>query len=584
VATGAAQNVDVANSYFTTGATVDVLADVFGYFAPSTAVATYMVTGGGTVPVSTFSCVGIGSCEFGSSIHAGLANGTLVSDNAGFVTYTATGFAAGASVNIALFPSTGSNAPVQPDIFTSASAPAAGAAAGEDFTNTDSGYIYSVNGVYEDAYSPPEVDGVAPVNGAVTFIVDSFYADGAIPVVWTGPATSTPLMVNANGTPQTGYEVGIGLPTTWTAVAATTGIYDGWIVQTVNLTAQTFQACDSQETYANCATFTWGASGSTYNYAAYDDNNDPPLVGTTLSLVQFAEFLSGPTTPFGYYGSTTPPQLSNGDKLYISYNSSGPSTFTYLRDAPAAPTAVAATYSATTPATSYQYPHFAGGPGNIVTWTAPANYDMVNATYDGDSWYEIYRATLTAGTYDWSTATDLGYVYASEAIPTTFVDGTATAAGTYEYEVQANSFGPSDDYSYRYGHSPYSASSNALTVVAPVIPAPVIVTVVISTNTALVTYNEDVSCATGAGLQFTYSDTAGVHNLVGTACAETTATELNIALPAPYSAVTGDTFTYTAPPTLQTVATSVYAGPTGSPVYAATQTVTDDGSLTSPLQ
>ena len=43
--TGIAQNVDVANSYFTTGAPVDVIADVFGYFAPSTApVTTYALT------------------------------------------------------------------------------------------------------------------------------------------------------------------------------------------------------------------------------------------------------------------------------------------------------------------------------------------------------------------------------------------------------------------------------------------------------------------------------------------------------------------------------------------------------------
>src|ERR1019366_7399687 len=34
--TGLAQNVDVANSYFTTGATVDVIADAFGYFGAST--------------------------------------------------------------------------------------------------------------------------------------------------------------------------------------------------------------------------------------------------------------------------------------------------------------------------------------------------------------------------------------------------------------------------------------------------------------------------------------------------------------------------------------------------------------------
>jgi hypothetical protein len=37
-ATGIAQNVDVANSYFTTGAPVDVIADVFGYFAAATVV------------------------------------------------------------------------------------------------------------------------------------------------------------------------------------------------------------------------------------------------------------------------------------------------------------------------------------------------------------------------------------------------------------------------------------------------------------------------------------------------------------------------------------------------------------------
>jgi hypothetical protein len=40
--TGLAQNVDVANSYFTTGAPVDVIADAFGYFAPSTAGAATM--------------------------------------------------------------------------------------------------------------------------------------------------------------------------------------------------------------------------------------------------------------------------------------------------------------------------------------------------------------------------------------------------------------------------------------------------------------------------------------------------------------------------------------------------------------
>jgi hypothetical protein len=362
---------------------------------------------------------------------------------------------------------------------------------------------------------------------------------------------SYPLYVNANGTPQTGYEVGIGPSTTWgtPAPAATTGLYDDVFVQSVNPSNDSFVACNYPvwET-GNCYTFTYGAANSFYIYE-YNDG--------LLSVPQFVSYLSATNEPF-LGGPYAAPTEWGGDTLSINYNASGPSEFNFVTDIPAAPTAVTAA-----PVTSGPD----AGLGYIsVSWTAPVNPDV--------ALYNVWRAEeSTTGTYDWTTATNVGSCTSSAASPCS--DTTAPAAGTYEYAVDA-----SDGSTTYFGA--LSAPSAPVTIAAPA--APVIVTVLMSPNSALVTYNEDVTCAANAGLHFTYSNTGGVGPVVGTSCAPETGqpTELTIALPALYAPVTDDTFTYTVP-TLETVADAVYAGTVSSPVYAATQIVTDNGTGTSPL-
>jgi hypothetical protein len=417
VGTGIAQTVDVANSYFTTGATVDVIADAFGYFAPSTAVHTYTVTGGQTLNYST--------CTDGPS----------TSDGAGAVTYTASGFAAGATVDIALFPSTGSNAPTQPATFTPTSPTGTSAALGQGTTtgtasDNSEGVIVSVNGVTTDTR---EFDGfVAPSSGSFTFTVDSCSNDGTVPVVWTGPSTT--LTVNANGTPATGYEVGIGNATTWTALAATPGDYTVY-VQTIDPSTDTFQACTWG--IGTCYTFTYGAAGNTYEY----DASSAGYYSITEAL--FASYLSANNNPFdGQPFDNNEPTTYLGDELSITVGASGaPSDFEYYIDVPAAPTAVTATLN--TSGTDV---------GDIsVGWTAPVNPSV--------AYYDIWQAALTAGTYDWSTASEVGGADAPTTSDTTI---TNPGPGTYEYAVVAcenNSFDLC---------GPLSAPSAPLTLTAPV--------------------------------------------------------------------------------------------------------------------
>jgi hypothetical protein len=558
---GLAQNVEVANSYFTTGATVDVIADDFGYFAPSTAVGTYTVTGGGTVPVSK---------DISSTSLQTTPSVTNPTNNAGVVDYTASGFAAGASVNLAIFPSTGPDAPTQPYYFTPNTPDTAGTVAGEGTSNNGTGYdyayIYSVNGLIATctATNYTECDGItANSSGEITFTLDSFEVDGAIPVVWTTPAsagTDQNLYVNANGTPQTGYEVGIGPSTTWgqQVPAATPGDYYVF-VQTVNPLTDTFTGCGLNAT-PPCYTFTYGA-GDTYWY--YDD----PNVSGSYSITEadFASWLSANNQPFTGIDWTEPATYA-GDYLEIEVGASGaPETIYLYTDVPAAPTAVTAAVNSSGP-----------NVGDIsVSWTAPAPPPALLPQPSVD-YYDIWMATeSTTGTYDWSAATEVDSDVSASP------DGAigAPPAGTYEFAVVAceQSFdlcGPLD-------------ASAPLTFAAPA--PPVIDTVVITAaaspattaGSALVTYNEDVTCSTLAGPDFTYSNSGATEGaLAGASCAPVGGhpTELTITFPLGATDFvnvpgSGDTFTYTVPGT-NTVFRSVYAGTAGSPVYAATQIVT----------
>ena len=417
--TGPSSSVSILNGPASAGPAA-VVVDEFGYFAPQAAAPAYTVTpsSASTVPVSSGS----------------------PSNNAGVVTYSASGLptAAGTTVNIALFPCTAPNAP-SGDTFTPTTANTAGPAAGEGTTTVDTGngtgsvgaVIASVNGVPTTGTAPVTiVYGVTATNGSLSFVVNSLVPDCAIPVVYTAPSTAgtTPaLEVTATGTPQSGYAVGTGGSTTWSAAAAVAGTYGPLVVTGINSSANTFQACTVAATgppatpSTTCYTFLDNASGDTYTY------NNPAI---SLTTAQFQQYLSGVSTQAATAG---PAATIAGDEVGVTYNPAGPSSFTFGNaangdglngDVPSAPTGLGVT---------------AGTSGGVtLSWTAVPNPDV---TTDSSATYNIYRATVTSGTVgSYGTyGTPFATVVAGGAsAKTTYTDSSAVPGTTYSYVVSAS--------------------------------------------------------------------------------------------------------------------------------------------------
>ncbi|MHB1787664.1 MAG: beta strand repeat-containing protein, partial [Acidimicrobiales bacterium] len=400
----AALATDGSLNVFNHAGNTDVVIDVAGYFTPATPVNTNQ-----TFTVSPSSA---------QTVTVSTASNTAQ----GVTTYTVSGLGTN-TANIALFPCTGPNAPTGPNGQTTFSSTGgsgvAGNAAGEGATSSNSGgalsgganpgvtavtiasntataYITSINGVPANT---PGGDGetiaygITPNNGSVSFVLNSFAVDCAIPVVYTAPAsagTTPPLAVGTSGAPASGYNFGVGGSSVFNAAAAPAGTYTGYSVISTNPTANTFQATGAGGTF----TFTYGQTGSAYNY-----DETPGTGGATtalpISLGQFTSDLSGVVgaTPAT---STAPATLGAfGDALNISYGgATSPSTFAYngvvpgstgskIGDVPAAPAAVTATYQSAV--TSGTGKHSAGV---LLQWTAPANPDVYQ--------YQVQFATVNA--------------------------------------------------------------------------------------------------------------------------------------------------------------------------------------------
>jgi hypothetical protein len=260
--TGTGGGVSILNSP-SGAATANVVVDEPAYFTPSSGAAgAYIVTG--PLPSATPT---VSTCSTPDEL--------CTSNGSGAVTYSASGLPDGATVDIALFPTSGPKAPVTSGgvtTFTLPTGPVAGDAQGEASTNTSEAKIVSVNGVPTESGGVDESFGTtASGTGTISFVVDSCSVDGTVPVVYTAPAaagSTPPLLVTANGTPQTGYAFGIGGSTTWTASAAAPGTYNSVYVQTVSPSTDTFQACTFG--LGTCYTFTFGVAGSTYYYDDQD--------------------------------------------------------------------------------------------------------------------------------------------------------------------------------------------------------------------------------------------------------------------------------------------------------------------------
>lgn len=392
-------DVSIYNGPTNAGA-ANVVVDMFGYFAPPVTNAVYAVSGPSPSATPTVS---------------------TSTTTTGDVTYTVSGLptASGDTADIALFPATGTDAPVDTNgtwTFTSSSGTGvAGAAAGQGTTNvgTSGAYIASVNGVPTAGGGTTEDNSVSTDSGTLSFVLNSTVVDGTVPVVFTQPSTgNNTLQLNANGTPATGYAIGVGAATNWAAAAAPAGVYTDAIVASVNPTAGTFAATYGGGTTQ--VTFTYNASGDSYMY-------DDPAVAITEA--QFASFLSGPVTSANNDGIAA---VLGDEFSSITYNPSGPSSFTYggsstNGDVPAAPTGLTAT---------------AGTSGGVaLSWTAPPNLDVSNST--DAAYYQVWRATVTNGTV--GTYSDIASTIpaSGSSATTTYTDMTASAGTEYSYVVTA---------------------------------------------------------------------------------------------------------------------------------------------------
>lgn len=348
----------------------------------------------------------------------------------GEVTYTVTGITSDNTptghIDIALFPADGPDAPTVSNgawtFVAPGTPPAAGGAVGQNSTDagTAGGYIAAVNGTATSGPSTLLVRDATPINGELTFAVNSTVPDATIPVAFSEPsaADNGVLEVTAAGQPQPGYPIGVAGEADWGAPPATSGVYNGYVVQTFNPSDHTFQACQSQGS-STCYSFSDSPPGtSSYIYPS------PSGAGLVdLTQAEFEDYLSGPATPF-----TSAPAFP-GDTLDIAYStaSGGSSSFTYVTDVPAAPSSVTATPDTTNGAMD-------------LSWTAPANPDVAQDT-SGTAEYKILRAQLFDGVPGpFNAVAGLGPAMATTVNglpPTSYVDTTAVAGLSYEYEVEA---------------------------------------------------------------------------------------------------------------------------------------------------
>jgi len=611
--------------------------------APSQGATTYTVSGlptaAGTVAnIALFPCTG--TAQSGNNT----TNGAPTTSSGGSTTFTAPGGTTPVGGNAVGQGTTSTNTAPATAGFSNGNSTGTGAA---PYSST--AYIASVNGVPTANgggaanSGPTQVYQVSPSNGTLTFVVNSYSLDCAIPVVYTAPSsagTTPPLLVGANGQPQSGYQVGVGGLTAWSAPAAPSSA-TGYIVNVVLAPPL------SGTNMFDGVVMTGPSVGKIYSFD-YSTPSDTFFYtdGTPITTANFTSYVSAASTSQTVPNSTTAAPYP-GDQVDVGlatgYAAGTPTAFQFdatnveagfagspYGDVPAA---------ATTPAASYNGCAFTTGgvcqPGVVVTWTPPANPDVSGsqalAPHGGTAAkYNLWRATVSGTTT--GTPTLLGSVTVeSGATPTNRIGGTTLigspqvidttfASGqSYVYYVTATAAtgvdGGGQTGPFSAGSTSVAAGSSAVTptftyasitpssctaVVGP--PSNDCSTTPKSTNTApptvtngyaLVEYNEAVTCLSGAGSAFAYSNSAAGASATGQSCAQgPSPNTLKITFP-PYSSsviggttvytytpimvpANGDTLTYTAPGTT-TTANSVYAGTTSSPQYAKTQTITDNG-------
>lgn len=470
------------------------------------------------------------------------------SPTSGEVTYTASGFTSSNTpdgyVDIALFPSSGTNAPVTTNgttTFTSANGKGvAGPAAGEATTNNQTstsvtsplqgsscvsnascyGYIASVAGLATSG-APDLITDVAVTAGEkLTFVLNSFQPDGTIPVVFTEPFTTPTgiLQLDTSGQPTTGYYFGVGASTSWVPPAAGSFVGEAWTeVMGVNTTNGTFYGkvlgsaggdASSVVTTGDEYSFTYSTSGSTYSYTDKSTLTESEF-SADLTAADPTQVVPGSTTALPVVGSEVvvggEPDSSS---TALGYTAGAPSTFAFdatdspgYGNVPGAPTSVSASYSADAFLNSSN--QFQAG--IVVTWKPPVNPDVSGSqavadntaasTYSGDATYTLYASQVVNGTPQ--PASEVGSV---TAVNPTVTKPTNLTGGTTSYTspelIDTTNLVGGDSYIFYVfataatgtnggGQSGvFSQASSSVTVPTTVVPAvPAITSVAITPST-----------------------------------------------------------------------------------------------------
>ena len=234
--------------------------------------------------------------------------------NRGARTYTVSGLDADTAYDIALFPA--ENITVADDgTVTFADTNSNNQADGQGATDA---VIEVVNGA---ATSGDEVFNTSPVNGSITFVVDSTTFDEVIPVVWADETPGTANVLNlvapttGNANPKEAAEpFGLGGQKTWipAEAASSADSFEGEVLF-VDKEANFFVLNDTFGTETGTFRYNYEA-GDTYQY---DTSN-------TSTMAQFET------------------ALSNGDDVRGTYNQTFASTFNLIMDVPGTPTGVTA--------------------------------------------------------------------------------------------------------------------------------------------------------------------------------------------------------------------------------------------------
>ena len=375
---------------------------------------------------------------------------TTAAPTQGESTCSVSGLPANATVDLALFPTQGANAPSNSSGTYTFTPTTGNEAQGIGTTNNgaagNGAFIEKINGQAQGTQGNVSGNTTTQVNGANTgtngtlsVVLNSFVPDSAQLAVWTNSDNDNNLGLDPT-THQPNQDFGISQPVTWAVQPAPAGDTCGTgncFVQSVNHQAGTFVGCQgnsAKDPTATCLTYNYNQSPNNtfcYNGTGTSLNPSNPY---PLNETQWDQYLSGFTPQPS--GSTNFPPVVPGDTINIAaYNPTGPSSFCFVRDVPMAPTGLTAT---------------SGSAGTVtLNWTAPANPDVINDT-SNSAGYAIWRATVTGGVVGtWTQicndqaapGTGLTTCRASggTAPPTTFTDTSAavSSGGTFAYAVAA---------------------------------------------------------------------------------------------------------------------------------------------------